>query len=225
MDEDEDEDATTRWSEDGAAFARALSETRSSTSTSTATASVMTRIGEVVWRSTFDGAVPLAGMGLALAKKKKTYDLLRVNLKGTPTVYRERVRLDDDLGDELDDQVVDSVTLGKKLRHADGAEWVERERELVVLGRGKTSVGTVITMWTYDDADDFPNFRCMRVIDCGGDVAPRRSMFRTPRRLRVALRSEDGAFSVAVWSSIGSLSVFCVSKDFTSLAYAAVNAA
>ena len=213
MDEDEDEDATTRWSEDGAAFARALSETRSSTSTSTATASVMTRIGEVVWRSTFDGAVPLAGMGLALAKKKKTYDLLRVNLKGTPTVYRERVRLDDDLGDELDDQVVDSVTLGKKLRHADGAEWVERERELVVLGRGKTSVGTVITMWTYDDADDFPNFRCMRVIDCGGDVAPRRSMFRTPRRLRVALRSEDGAFSVAVWSSIGSLSVFCVSKD------------
>ena len=101
-------------------------------------------------------------------------------------MYRERVRLDDDLGDELDDQVVDSVTLGKKLRHADGAEWVERERELVVLGRGKTSVGTVITMWTYDDADDFPNFRCMRVIDCGGDVAPRRSMFRTPRRLRVA---------------------------------------
>ena len=76
MDEDEDEDATTRWSEDGAAFARALSETRSSTSTSTATASVMTRIGEVVWRSTFDGAVPLAGMGLALAKKKKTMPTL-----------------------------------------------------------------------------------------------------------------------------------------------------
>ena len=168
MDEDEDEDATTRWSEDGAAFARALSETRSSTSTSTATASVMTRIGEVVWRSTFDGAVPLAGMGLALAKKKKTYDLLRVNLKGTPTVYRERVRLDNDVGGEVEDRVVDSVTLGKKLRHADGAEWVERERELVVLGRGKTSLGTVITMWTYDDADDFPNFRCTRVIDCGG---------------------------------------------------------
>lgn len=31
--------------------------------------------------------------------------------------------------------------------------------------------------------------------------------------LRVALRLEDGVFSVVVWSFIGLLSVFCVFKD------------
>lgn len=51
----------------------------------------------------FDGVVLLVGMGLAFAKKKKTYDLLRVNFKGTFMVYCECVWLDDDLGDELDD--------------------------------------------------------------------------------------------------------------------------
>lgn len=51
--------------------------------------------------------------------------------------------------------------LGKKLCYVDGVEWVECEREFVVFGRGKILVGTVITMWMYDDVDDFLNFRCM----------------------------------------------------------------
>lgn len=207
---DEVEGTLTRWSGDGRLYACARGDGR---------VYVCTRIGEIVWRANrASGGRGVAGCALALARGRDaseastSYDLLSVNLKGAPLLTRARITLDREQN-ARESAAEDSMSLAKKLKWADGAEWVERERTLVVVGLGRSSTGSLITTWKYDHTDDFTNLRCARVIDCGGDVVPRRSLFRSPRRARLAVRLMDGSLSVATTSVNGCLSTFIASND------------
>ena len=70
----------------------------------------------------------------------------------------------------------------------------------------------------YDNADDFLSIRNTRTIECNHDAAPRRSFFRTPFRLHLAVRITDETLGVAATSWNGRLSVFYVSHDDSSRA-------
>lgn len=197
----------TAWSADERMFACARSDGR---------LYACTRVGKIVCQTRRNSG-QVAGCALALARTDSgsepstSYDLLSVNLKGAPVLTRTRVMLER-VGGEVPTE--DSISLAKELRSAVGAEWVERERALVVLGRGRSSAGSVIVTWTYDNADDFVNLRCVRAFDCGGDVVPKRSFFCAPERARMAVRLErDGSLNVAATTSSGFLSVFIVSKE------------
>lgn len=210
------EDARTRWSDDGRAFAFERMDGKMF---------VANRVGEIVWTNDDEVTASHAGFGLALRRETTSaYDLLSVNLKGTPAVTRARVSLESECsvfsssGSREHEKRRDAVSLGKALRCADGAEWLENRRTLVVVGRRHASTGSTITTWVYDNADDFLSIRNTRTIECNHDAAPRRSFFRTPFRLHLAVRITDETLGVAATSWNGRLSVFYVSHDDSSRA-------
>jgi len=208
------EDARTRWSDDGRAFAFERVDGK---------AFVANRVGEIMWTNEDEVTSSLAGFGLALRRETTSaYDLLSVNLKGTPTVTRTRVSLElrssvCSPSDSRDDKKRrDTMSLSKALSCADGAEWIEDRRTLVVVGQRHASMGCAITTWMYDindNAGDSFNMRNTRTIECNQDAAPRRSFFRTPFRLHLAVHITDDTLGVAATSWSGRLSVFYASSD------------
>ena len=172
--------------------------------------SVATRVGEILFDR--DISAPIAFATLAMLKEEDTYDLMSVNLLGAPALLTQRVVLIH--GAIVSDTV--SRTFGEGIKRVDGANWLETQRTLVVLGQ-KSRASTVVTTWKYFDGSDKSDAALMhlKTIDCGIDLGPRRSFFALPSAsLSVSVFHDDGeCLNVAITSDTGELSVVQISKS------------
>ena len=173
--------------------------------------SVATRVGEIVYERDVSAA-PIAFAALA-SLNEEAYDLISVNLVGTPALITQRVELVH--GAAVGKTI--SRMFGEGLKKIDCASWLEKDRTLVVIGRKKSLSSTVVTTWKYFDGSDKSDAALMhlKTIDFGIDLTPRRSFFETPRALLLLSVFHDvgECLNLAIISETGALSVVQISKN------------